>query len=62
MEAVKNVEKLTKLDMKLNDALLSIPVDLESYTATPDGEVLACAAAGNGGILNWEMTIYMLLR
>ncbi|PWA73023.1 urease [Artemisia annua] len=32
--SVKNVIKLTKLDMKLNDALPSIEVDPESYGVT----------------------------
>lgn len=45
VEAVGNVRKLTKLDMKLNDALPSITVDPETYTVTADGEVLTCAAA-----------------
>ncbi|KAL1550436.1 Urease [Salvia divinorum] len=45
VEAVSNVRKLTKLDMKLNDALPHITVDPETYTVTADGEVLTCAAA-----------------
>ncbi|XP_065874257.1 urease [Euphorbia lathyris] len=45
VEAVGNVRKLTKLDMKLNDALPDIKVDPETYTVTADGEVLTCAAA-----------------
>lgn len=45
VEAVENVRKLTKLDMKLNDALPKITVDPETYTVTADGEVLTCAAA-----------------
>jgi urease len=45
VEAVDNVRKLTKLDMKLNDALPEITVDPETYTVTADGEVLTCAAA-----------------
>ncbi|KAL2332684.1 hypothetical protein Fmac_013897 [Flemingia macrophylla] len=44
VEAVGNVRKLTKLDMKLNDALPKITVDPESYTVTADGEVLTCTA------------------
>ncbi|KAG6429300.1 hypothetical protein SASPL_107348 [Salvia splendens] len=41
VEAVSNVRKLTKLDMKLNDALPHITVvDPETYTVTADGEVL----------------------
>ncbi|KAH7515529.1 urease [Ziziphus jujuba] len=42
---VSNVRSLTKLDMKLNDALPNITVDPEAYTVTADGEVLTCAAA-----------------
>ncbi|XP_030541998.1 urease [Rhodamnia argentea] len=45
VEAVRNVRKLTKLDMKLNDALPSITVDPETYTVIANGEVLTCAAA-----------------
>ncbi|XP_068474436.1 urease isoform X2 [Phaseolus vulgaris] len=45
VEAVENVRKLTKLDMKLNDALPEITVDPETYTVTADGEVLTCTAA-----------------
>lgn len=45
VEAVDNVRKLTKLDMKLNDALPEITVDPEAYTVTANGEVLTCAAA-----------------
>lgn len=44
VEAVDNVRKLTKLDMKLNDALPKITVDPETYKVTADGEVLTCAA------------------
>nr|GEY50378.1 amidohydrolase 1 [Tanacetum cinerariifolium] len=35
--SVKNVRKLTKLDMKLNDALPNIEVDPETYAVTADG-------------------------
>lgn len=42
VEAVCNVRKLTKLDMKLNDTLPKIDVDPESYTVTADGEILKC--------------------
>lgn len=42
VEAVSNVRKLTKLDMKLNDALPQIIVDPETYTVTADGEILTC--------------------
>ncbi|KAF7839772.1 urease [Senna tora] len=45
VEAVGNVRKLTKLDMKLNDALPNITVDPETYTVTADDEVLTCPAA-----------------
>nr|GEY38979.1 urease isoform X1 [Tanacetum cinerariifolium] len=43
--SVKNVRKLTKLDMKLNDALSNIEVDPETYAVTADGMHLTCAAA-----------------
>ncbi|CAA7396406.1 unnamed protein product [Spirodela intermedia] len=43
VEAVGGVRGLTKLDMKLNDALPKIEVDPEAYTVTADGEVLSCA-------------------
>ncbi|KAJ9169366.1 hypothetical protein P3X46_017569 [Hevea brasiliensis] len=45
VEAVGNVRRLTKLDMKLNDALPNITVDPETYTVTADGEVLTCTAS-----------------
>lgn len=45
VEAVGNVRKLTKSDMKLNDALPNITVDPETYTVTADGEDLTCTAA-----------------
>uniref|UniRef100_UPI000334906F urease n=1 Tax=Cajanus cajan TaxID=3821 RepID=UPI000334906F len=45
VEAVSNVRKLTKLDMKLNDALPAITVDPDSYTVTADGVVLTCFVA-----------------
>ncbi|KAI4385293.1 hypothetical protein MLD38_003337 [Melastoma candidum] len=45
VEPVGNVRKLTKLDMKLNDALPNITVDPETYTVVADGEVLTCSAA-----------------
>ncbi|KAL5998184.1 hypothetical protein ACLOJK_009122 [Asimina triloba] len=44
LEAVGNVRNLTKLDMKLNDALPKIEVDPETYKVSADGEVLACSA------------------
>uniref|UniRef100_A0A5B7BJA5 Urease n=1 Tax=Davidia involucrata TaxID=16924 RepID=A0A5B7BJA5_DAVIN len=45
VEAVGNVRKLTKLDMKLNDALPNMKVDPETYTVTADDVVLTCTAA-----------------
>ncbi|XP_020403213.1 urease isoform X2 [Zea mays] len=45
VEAVGRVRGLTKLDMKLNDALPKIEVDPETYTVTADGEVLTCQPA-----------------
>ena len=45
VKAVSNVRNLTKLDMKLNDALPKITVDPETYIVTANGEVLTCAAA-----------------
>lgn len=45
VEAVSNTRNITKLDMKLNDALPHITVDPETYTVTADGEVLTCSAA-----------------
>nr|KYP52960.1 Urease [Cajanus cajan] len=45
VEAVSNVRKLTKLDMKLNDSLPKITVDPETYTVTADGKVLDCFVA-----------------
>lgn len=45
VRAVNNVRNLSKLDMKLNDALPNITVDPETYTVTANGEVLTCAAA-----------------
>ena len=45
VEAVSSVRGLTKLDMKLNDALPNIDVDPETYTVTADGEVLTCPPA-----------------
>ncbi|XP_071705605.1 urease [Rutidosis leptorrhynchoides] len=43
--SVKNVRKLTKLDMKLNDSLPTITVDPETYEVTADGVPLTCTAA-----------------
>lgn len=45
VEAVGNVRKLTKLDMRWNDALPLIEVDPETYTVKADGEVLTCQPA-----------------
>lgn len=45
VEAVSNVRKLNKLNMKLNDALPNIKVDPETYTVTADDVVLTCTAA-----------------
>lgn len=45
VKVVENVRRLTKLDMKLNDALPNIKVDPETYTVTADDEVLTCAPA-----------------
>ncbi|KAG9149572.1 hypothetical protein Leryth_021513 [Lithospermum erythrorhizon] len=45
VEAVSNVRKLSKLDMKLNTALPSIEVDPETYRVSADGVVLECPPA-----------------
>ncbi|KAK8516726.1 hypothetical protein V6N12_049445 [Hibiscus sabdariffa] len=45
VEAVGNVRRLTKRDMKLNDALPKIDVDPETYVVRADGEVLTCFPA-----------------
>lgn len=45
VKSVSNVRKLTKLDMKLNDALPHIEVDPETYAVTADGVHLTCTAA-----------------
>ncbi|XP_075086984.1 urease isoform X4 [Nicotiana tabacum] len=45
VEAVSNVRNISKLDMKLNDALPDIKVDPETYTVTADGTVLTCTPA-----------------
>lgn len=45
VEAVSGVRNLTKLDMKLNDALPNIKVDPETYIVTADDVVLTCQAA-----------------
>ncbi|KAG5605033.1 hypothetical protein H5410_026525 [Solanum commersonii] len=45
VEAVTNVRNISKLDMKLNDALPDIKVDPETYTVTADGTALTCPPA-----------------
>lgn len=45
VRAVGDVTRLTKLDMKLNDALPNITVDPETYEVTAEGEVLTCDPA-----------------
>jgi len=45
VEAVKGCRKVTKLDMKLNDALPVIKVDPETYQVTADGVHLTCEPA-----------------
>lgn len=47
VKAVSGVRILTKLDMKLNDALPTIEVDPETYTVTADGEILKCDSASS---------------
>lgn len=47
VEAVDNIRKRTKLDMKWNDALPLIEVDPETYTVKADGEVLTCQPAAS---------------
>jgi urease alpha subunit len=43
--AVRGCRRLSKGDMKLNDALPRIRVDAETYTVTADGEELRAKAA-----------------
>ena len=43
--AVRDCRKLTKRDMKLNDALPKIAVDPETYEVHADGELLRCEPA-----------------
>ena len=43
--AVNNTRKLSKTDMKLNDALLNIEVNPETYEVKADGELLTCEPA-----------------
>ncbi|MGK7904428.1 MAG: urease subunit alpha [Hormoscilla sp.] len=43
--AVRNTRKLTKKDMKLNEALPNIEVNPETYEVRADGELLTCEPA-----------------
>ncbi len=43
--AVSGIRKLSKLDMKLNDALPHMEVDPETYEVRADGELLICEPA-----------------
>ena len=43
--AVSNTRKIGKKDMKLNDALLNIEVNPETYEVKADGELLTCEPA-----------------
>ena len=43
--AVSNTRNLSKTDMKLNDALLNIEVNPETYKVRADGELLTCEPA-----------------
>ncbi len=43
--AVENTRKISKLDMKLNDALPDVEVNPETYEVRADGELLTCAPA-----------------
>ena len=43
--AVANTRNLSKADMKLNDALLNIEVNPETYEVRADGELLTCEPA-----------------
>ena len=43
--AVKNTRNISKTDMKLNDALLNIEVNPETYEVRADGELLTCEPA-----------------
>ena len=45
IEAVKGCRKVTKRDLKWNDALPTIVVDPETYEVRADGEVLVCEPA-----------------
>ncbi|KAF2292859.1 hypothetical protein GH714_029406 [Hevea brasiliensis] len=65
VEAVGNVRRLTKLDMKLNDALPNITVDPETYTVTADGvslpvmilELSKCGGCEKYQIKDFELDI-----
>ncbi len=43
--AVSDIRKLTKRDMKLNDAMPQMDVDSETYEVRADGELLTCEPA-----------------
>jgi len=45
IEAVKGCRKLTKHDLKWNNALPQITVDPETYEVRADGELLTCQPA-----------------
>jgi urease alpha subunit len=45
IEAVKGCRKVTKRDLKWNDALPKITVDPETYEVHADGELLSCEPA-----------------
>jgi urease subunit alpha len=45
IEAVKDCRKVTKRDLKWNDALPKITVDPETYEVRADGELLKCEPA-----------------
>jgi len=46
IEAVRHCRKISKRDMKWNDALPKITVDPETYEVRADGELLKCEPAG----------------
>jgi urease subunit alpha len=43
--AVSGIRKLSKRDMKLNDAMPQMEVDSETYEVRADGELLTCEPA-----------------
>jgi urease alpha subunit len=45
IEAVKGCRKVTKRDLKWNNALPKITVDPETYEVRADGELLTCEPA-----------------